>query len=486
MTISQALSAATSGLSVSSRRAAVVSSNISNALTPGYSRREVTSVEKITAGVGLGVEISGIQRASDPALTASRRAAVGDSSRDTVIADTQSKLTGLLGGPEEAFSFFSIIDDFEQSLSDLRETPESTTQQQNAVVAAQQVTRTFNQIASEANQTRFDADSAISRRVDEVNSALEQIASLNGEISTSAAAARDTSALEDQRHVLIDRVAEIIPVREVPQSSGQIHLITNEGVFLLTTEAKQLEFTRSTVIAPTDSLTNGDLSGLAVEGVDITPGQGNAFSVGGGEIAAQFAVRDEITVEFTEQLDGLAADLIDRFSDPTVDPTLTGGAPGLFTDNGAALADPYDAGLAGRIAVNDAVVPENGGEVWRMRDGIGAAAAGTPGNSAVISSLLDGMRSDRAINATGFAVAMSSVDAAAELSSLRAGASLAADTQAATSTARADGLIDAELEATGVDTDLELQNLLSIEQSYAASARVISVIDRMLAALLEI
>ena len=38
----------------------------------------------------------------------------------------------------------------------------------------------------------------------------------------------------------------------------------------------------------------------------------------------------------------------------------------------------------------------------------------------------------------------------------------------------------------GVDTDQELQNLLLIEQSYAANARVIQAIDDMLATLMEL
>jgi flagellar hook-associated protein 1 FlgK len=44
-----------------------------------------------------------------------------------------------------------------------------------------------------------------------------------------------------------------------------------------------------------------------------------------------------------------------------------------------------------------------------------------------------------------------------------------------------------ELElANGVDTDVELQNLMIIEQAYAANARVIETVDQMFDALIRI
>ncbi|HBS34332.1 MAG TPA: flagellar hook-associated protein FlgK, partial [Parvularcula sp.] len=66
-------------------------------------------------------------------------------------------------------------------------------------------------------------------------------------------------------------------------------------------------------------------------------------------------------------LDAFAADLIDRFAAPGLDPTAAPGAPGLFTDAGAARADPFVAGLAGRLRLNAAVDPDQGGEPYRLR-----------------------------------------------------------------------------------------------------------------------
>jgi len=56
----------------------------------------------------------------------------------------------------------------------------------------------------------------------------------------------------------------------------------------------------------------------------------------------------------------------------------------------------------------------------------------------------------------------------------------------ASSVSRSNLLYDAEIQSSGVDTDLELQNLLIIEQSYAANARVVQTVSEMIDRLLQL
>ncbi|HOP20284.1 MAG TPA: flagellar basal body protein, partial [Amphiplicatus sp.] len=67
MSISSALNNATTGLSAASKRADIVSSNIANALTPGYSKRDLSVSERILGSEGAGVIVNGVVRASDAA-----------------------------------------------------------------------------------------------------------------------------------------------------------------------------------------------------------------------------------------------------------------------------------------------------------------------------------------------------------------------------------------------------------------------------------
>ena len=57
------------------------------------------------------------------------------------------------------------------------------------------------------------------------------------------------------------------------------------------------------------------------------------------------------------------------------------------TDAGAAYDPLASEGLAGRIALNDAVNPVAGGAAWRLRDGLGSAAPGDAGDPALLDAL---------------------------------------------------------------------------------------------------
>ncbi|MEO1137045.1 MAG: flagellar basal body protein, partial [Pseudomonadota bacterium] len=161
MTISQALLNATSGLSAASRRAGVTSNNIANALTEGYSRRDVSLTERVTAGQGAGVSVSGVSRATNPAVTYERRIADAQLAFNSAGAGAMTRVSNLLGGPEDPTSLFQKYANFESSLRALAETPDSAPLQQNVIAAAKDLAGAFNQIASSYQQIRSDADREI-------------------------------------------------------------------------------------------------------------------------------------------------------------------------------------------------------------------------------------------------------------------------------------------------------------------------------------
>lgn len=489
MTISQALLNATSGLAAASRRAGVTSNNIANALTEGYSRREVGLTERVTAGVGAGVEIAGVSRASNPAITYERRLADTDLAFNGATAGALTRITDLLGGPEDPNALFQKYANFESALKSLAETPDSGTLQQQSATAARDLATTFNKLSDAYQKIRTDADGEINNRVNAVNEALQQIEDLNNSISRGYGTGADVSALLDQRQQLIDLVNENIPVRELQRDNGKVDLMTPEGVFLLAGTARTVEFTASPVITPTSVYDGGagSLSGLSVDGTDITPFGPGAQAASSGALAGLFNVRDNVVPEQAAALDALAFDLIGRFQDPAVDPTLNPGDPGLFTDDGAAADVANLTGLAGRISLNASVDPAQGGEVWRLRDGVAAVTPAAAGSEAfvraLIAALSDGRPSHAALQSAGD---LNASEGAAHLTSLAGGARAVAVGRESAAASLAEGLREAETLETGVDTDRELQNLLVIEQAYAANARVLQTLDQMIQRLMEI
>ena len=74
---------------------------------------------------------------------------------------------------------------------------------------------------------------------------------------------------------------------------------------------------------------------------------------------------------------------------------------------------------------------------------------------------------------------------ASEIASFFAGRGARSDESRAYLVGRQATLSEQETHAVGVDTDGELQSLMLVEQTYAANARVLSVIDDLMKLLLE-
>ncbi len=489
MTLTSALAAANSGLATTSKRADIAAGNIANASTPGYVRRSLLVGEIILNGQGQGARVLGVERAQDTGLTRERRQAGASSARADIIASSYTELNRELGAPGDNTGLFAAYQTAETALRELSVTPESPALQNAGVNALNGLAMQFNEQSSLAQTQRVSADNAIARSVRSVNAALERIQSINGQIAGLGGQSGEIAALEDERGRILDTISGIIPIKIIEKDFGQIDITTAQGAFLLAGNVFELAFSPAGVIPPASRFGDASniLSGLFVGEQNLTPSTGGPFALNAGSLSGFFAVRDTIAPEFLDKLDSLAGDLVSRFSNNAIDPTNPDGAPGLFTDNGLALDPNNLSGLAGRLRLNAAIDPSQGGSAARLRDGLGATTIGPVGNADILNRVLDAFtNANNAPASSGLNGSFSSSELAAGFSSLIGEARLNADAIATTSLARASALADAELSLGGVDTDAEMQSLLLIEQAYAANARVIQTISDMLDILMQI
>ncbi len=488
MSITSAINSASSGLVVTARRADIVSGNIANATTPGYAQRTVELAEQIVGGRGAGVVAAGIDRATSPVLTADRRQAEAEAGTLDARSDALTRLARAVGEPGSSTSLADAYERLETAFRDLAETPESPVQQQKVVESALDLAAALNRLSNENSQVRHDADIQIANQVNELNDTLRQLERINSEIKKLSISGQDISALEDQRQRLVDQISQRIPIRIVRREYGDVMLLTSEGVTLLDGKAAQISFQAASAIGPSTFYNGGagPLSGLLVDGRDIAPGSGDNQAIREGSLAGLFAVRDQIGPDFQAQIDALAEDLIARFADPATDPTLAAGDPGLFTDGGSLPSSPPAVGLAGRIAVNAAVDPDAGGELWRVRDGIGAASPGPAGSQDGPRRFVDALSQPRSLSAGfGITTQLSAGGAAQYFTSAVSVSAADLAQEADEQTGFAAGLAELEKNATGVNIDHELQTLTLVEQAYAANALVLQTADRMVQTLLN-
>ena len=485
MSITSALGNATSGLSVSARLADTISNNVANALTEGYGRRTTEVSSLALGGYGSGARVTATTRAESLFLTATRRTTDAAAGATQVRSDAYDRMMTAMGeaGADNALS--TRATGLETALMAATASPQSTAKLAGAVAAASALAEALNRVADENVALRTEADAEIARQVDAVNGALAEVDGINRKIGVMQSQGLDTTGLEDERGRLIDGISSVVPVTTVKRDNGALAIYSQSGGVLLDGKVFALSFTAAANVVTPDLAIGAGLSGLsqdrgATSGpTAVTAGSGTGL-FDGGSLGALFEVRDRIVPEFDAELDRYATDLIDRFESLMPAAALDAGGDGLFVDAGTGV------GVAGRIAINAAVDPDAGGEVWRLRDGLSAASVGVEGDGTTLQALADAMSASR--TPAGFvsqSAANDSATMASEIASFFAGRSARSDEDLAFLTARQSTLIEEETNAVGVDSDSELQALMLVEQAYAANAKVLSVIDDLMKLLLE-
>lgn len=481
MTLSHSISNALSGLQASARGVQVASSNVANAMVEGYAPRRLALVSAAGAAGG-GVRITGIHRQDDPALAGMLR----QSGAERAAAGTEiafwDRLATAMGEPGDGNGIVARITAFESALVEAADRPDLDYLHASAAHAADSLAGALNHASTDIQSQRQEADAAIARDVEALNRGLNEVARLNTDILRRQAVGDPALDLVEKREMLVTELSEIVPMREQTRPDGRLALYTAGGQMLLDGSVPmKVGFQPAGTITAGMSLADGQLSGLTLDGRPVPSGP--QAPMGGGRLGAQFAIRDSHAPKAQEQLDQLAADLIARYADPATDPTLPPGEPGLFTDDGAAPGSPPAPGLAGRVEINAVLTPAGGGEYWRLRDGLGAAAPGAVGDPAQLMRLLDAIETP--LPATPGGTANSLAGHAGQTIGSIGQSRHAAEMREGFALSRHDTLFEQML-AGGVDTDGELQRLMTLEKAYAANARVMQVADDLLRRLMEI
>ncbi|MBB1490253.1 flagellar hook-associated protein FlgK [Paracoccus sp. MC1854] len=478
MSLSNALTNAVSGLVAASRGTEVVASNLANAATPGYARRELQMAARPLVSGGGGVHVDGAVRMVQGAVLAQARLAGAETARAETLAGFHKSVSDAIGVPGEAGSLTTLLSQLDGALVAAAARPESEAGLSQAVSAARDLARAYNTLGAHVQDARSAADRAIGADVEALNSGLKRMAELNRQITVQMAGGKDSNALQDERQRIIDGLSLVVPLKELPREGGRVALFTAEGGVLLDgfTPAS-LEFTAVGLVTADMSAGSPALGLLRLNGEPVPPGQMGRFA--GGRLAANFQIRDLDSPLAQARLDAAAADLHDRFAAVTPNPTAGAIASGLFTD--AFSGAP---GLAQRIVVSAAVDPAAGGAVWRLRDGMGAAAPGPVGNADLLMRMQEALGGLRAAPGIG-AVPRSAASLAAELTSLAASGRLSAERDVTTATAQS-STYDTMLRQDGVDSDREMETLLALERAYASNAKVLQTVDDMIQTILRL
>lgn len=361
-----ALNSALSGLSVAQQQINVISNNVSNVGTPGYSRKILPQNAISIEGKTVGVRAETIIRQVDINLERQLWTQISAVGSLGVKEAYLQRLEAFHGPPDAQLSIAADISRLQDAFSALADSPEDSIRLSAALNQAIDVADKINDLNDLIITSRNDAQDEIQTSVNRVNDLLTQIADLNDQIQENSAINRTTATLEDQRDEAIKELSGLMAISFFQRGDGVLVVQTNRGVELASNTAKQLSFA-PTPLGAASSYPNS-AAGLYVGNPVTDPVTAIEITGAspGGKIGGLLELRDETFPKQTAQLDEFTHKLALRFEaqglrlftdssgliPADTPPTREVLPPGIPTP-----AVPVDyIGFAGEIQVNNAII----------------------------------------------------------------------------------------------------------------------------------
>ncbi len=457
MSLFSALSTSLSGLQAVTSQLQLVANNIANAGQAGYTRKNATTSPISLGGVGGGTQITGFTRAENTALTKTLYATTANAGLRNAQDDYSQQVQTLLGANSgENPPLSDAISQFSSAWTELAAAPESQVQQQQVIQAAKNLVAQVSSVAGGVEELDRQVYSDINTTVSELNSNLINIKDLNAKISQATSSNQPPGDLQDQRDQLVLKVASLIDIKVLPRDQGQIALYTPTGYALLDGEEQSFSYDGTKISAdsaPTQSLNdvlvNGKLQALVNFRRDDSP---SSVSTDSGT---------EVIRKLRSQLDTIVSAFTTSSAGP---PETFAYAYANATGTGTEATSIFSGTTRNDFVVNSTLL--NGSRTVKVSS-----------PQSVTATFND---SSKSFSADGLTLTNASYNTLA--TSIVSGFQQSASTisQLATTAEGQRSFLEQRLASeTGVNTDTELVNLTTLQNSYAASARVMAVIQEM-------
>lgn len=322
MSISAALSSALSGLNVNQENLSVVSGNIANANTEGYSKRSVKQASQNINGVASGVLIESIEREVDTYLLAQKRTQNSQLGIAEIKQEYYEQIQLLYGQPDNNNSLSDDVDEFFSALNLLSGTPESSSLRLDAMEKAKQLTQKINNTSLKLNELQLRADLDLRNTIDSINREVSNIFNINLSIADAISRAQPTTSLVEERDQLLESLAKKIDVNVVQGAEeSDLSILTTGGVSLLDSNIYELNYNNAGSLAvfsqglelnavTLNAINNsGEIVGNTIDLVSRGTSSTIVNSISGGTFRGLTDIRDDIIPGLIEQLDSLASSL---------------------------------------------------------------------------------------------------------------------------------------------------------------------------------
>ncbi len=294
----------------------VVSQNVANVNTPGYSRQnpELASDAPDKIGghyFGNGVSLSNISRSLDPLLQLAQIRSGSLTAFSQTLHKGLANVEAIFGNLDSP-GLTNTIDAFFSAQQQLANSPQDPIARLDLRSRANDMTITISGMQERLLQRQQSADLEIKPVLNQINTLLNHIAGLNKNIIQAESAnqlAGGANDLHDQRDIAVLELSKLIPIQQVATNNSGLLLQTPGGDLLVGSD-----FART--------LTTGVIAGSSFKSVVfVDNGVPASGFESGGQLGALMSLRDGKLADYNQLLDSLAKNLI--FS---VNQLHTGGA----------------------------------------------------------------------------------------------------------------------------------------------------------------
>ncbi|MDZ7875764.1 MAG: flagellar hook-associated protein FlgK [Rhizobium sp.] len=481
MSLASSLNTANSIFRNTSQQTSVISTNIANTGNENYVRRDAVVTQTV-----YGFSTVQNERSQQMALLRQMSSSTGQQSAQSTLLDGLTTLSNALGGNDKELSPSNYLANLQSSLQAFAAAPGEYALASTVVTDAIDVVNSLNNTTSTTQELRADTDAQMFQQVESLNKLLAEFKIVNDTVVRQTATGGNADDYLDRRDTLLKEISKIVGVSVNMRDNSDMVLYTYDGTTLFETEPREVSFARTFTY---DSTVSGNA--IYIDGTAVRAGIGGNTD-GQGSLASLVQIRDVIAPTFQTQLDEIARGLIEAFQE--VDTGGGGELPGLFTwpTGTVPLTGTVEPGLAALIQVNPAVRSDSGGDPMLIRDGgINGAAYvqnvdGSSGFTDLINSYVDELAANRSFSAdadlkTDASVLSFASNSIGWLEELRSNATTAYENKQALY----ERTFQTYSSKTAVSLDEELSMLLDVEQSYKAAAKLVSTVDEMLKAVMD-
>ena len=236
-------------LSVNEKAISVVSHNVSNMNTEGYHKQRANLVTRNIAGTigdsvynqaraNGGVKIANIMRYNDEYLTNYYRSQISEKYKLSAQLDGLGDLANILNDLEGT-GIDAALSKFYESLNNLHEYPASSTARINFIETAKTLCSTMNGKYKELQQNTTQAlgdgssdeslkNSKIYSQFGVFNDKLEELAAVNKALQTTQTGTLEANNLLDRRDLILNDIAQFTDITVVEKENGSVSVYTND------------------------------------------------------------------------------------------------------------------------------------------------------------------------------------------------------------------------------------------------------------------